>query len=171
MRRVAGQATAASSGRTDRRRDTPPSKFAQPAQTLAPARKSVPEASVWRVRASPIPNRWRAAVEGHLVIAWKLTNASTTARHSCGPRGTANTPPTTPPLHRVHRVIDFGPLSVRSTEKDQVLDAPRAQARDSELIATISPISTTGTTLTSFQYTNFETNEATTLGSSASTRT
>jgi hypothetical protein len=40
-----------------------------------------------RSRYSPIPNRWRLAVEGHLVIAWKLTNASTTACHSCGPQG------------------------------------------------------------------------------------
>ena len=51
----------------------------------------------------------------------------------------------------------------------QLLDALRAQAIDADVTATESATSTTGTTSTSFQAKYFETNDKTTLASSAST--
>lgn len=53
----------------------------------------------------------------------------------------------------------------------QLFDALRAQARDAAAIGTASPMSITGTTLTSFQKLYFETNATMTFGSRASTRT
>ena len=64
-----------------------------------------------------------------------------------------------------------GSLGSQSKAKDQLLDALRAQAIDVALSGTTSPTSMTGTTLTSFQKLYFETNETTTFGSLASTRT
>src|ERR1700761_5866968 len=68
-------------------------------------------------------------------------------------------------------VRNHGNSKWRSSDRDQPCVAFLAQASAAPAIGTASPTSYTGFTRTSFQKTYLFTNEATTLGSSASTST